>query len=292
MIRIVVDSGSDYLPDEAQQKGIEVLPLIARIGENEYRDSIDLGRDEFYELLEETGGFPTTSQISPHLFAETFQRICDEGDEVIALILSSELSGTYQSALLAQAMVGNKGVHVVDSLTATYAIRVLADYACVLRDEGLSADEIVKELERMKGSVKILAMLDTLEYLQRGGRLPKAAAKVGEAAKLKPVITVSQEGTIGIVGACLGRKKALDSIMKQLDKVQIDHRFPVYVLYSYGTKNCEKLEERLLAVDISATERLQIGYVIGAHVGPGACGLVYVERPQEEKSARRSLFRR
>ena len=140
LIRIIVDSGSDLLPEVAREHNIQVLPLLANVNGIEYRDGIDLERDDFYALLEETGAFPKTSQVSPHTFAEAFKEARDSGDEVIAITLSSALSGTYQSAKLAQAMVGEEGVYVVDSLTATYAIAMIAEYACALRDEGLSAD--------------------------------------------------------------------------------------------------------------------------------------------------------
>lgn len=280
MIRIFVDSGSDYLPEDARSRGMEVLPLVASVEGNEYRNGIDLGRDEFYELLESTGAFPKTSQVSPHLFAEAFKEARAAGDEVVAITLSSELSGTHQSALLAQAMAGSEGIYVVDSLSATYNIALMADYACALREEGLSAKQIAAELDRFKKRVRIVASLDTLEYLQRGGRLPKAAARVGEMAKLKPVITLSSTGSITLINACLGRKKALDAIVKQVGKSEIDTSFPVYSIYSYGTKNCEKSEERLKTLGITPTERRQIGFVIGAHIGPGACGVVYVEKEQ------------
>ena len=144
-----------------------------------------MGRDEFFELLEETGLFPTTSQITPHTFAEKFKEARDAGDEVIALILSSALSGTYQNACTARAMVGNEGIYVIDSLTATYPISILANYAAQLRDEGWAAKDIAEAVEQLKGSVKVIAMVDTLEYLQRGGRIPKAAAKIGESSKVK-----------------------------------------------------------------------------------------------------------
>lgn len=276
MIRIVVDSASDILPDQAKKLGIEVLPLVASVAGVEYRDGIDLGRSEFYELLEKTGDFPKTSQVSPLLFADAFKEARAAGDEVIALILSSGLSGTYQSALLGQSMAGGDGIYVIDTRLATYMILILVEYACALRDEGLKASDIVEELERFKHRVKLVAALDTLEYLQRGGRLPKAAARVGEAAKLKPVIGLNEAGGVALAGACLGRKRALDAVMKQVTKDAIDPAFPVYTLYSYGTKNTEKLEERLAQASISVTERLQIGFVIGAHIGPGACGVVYV----------------
>lgn len=278
MIRILIDSGSEYLPKEAQAKGIEVLPIVTNVGGNDYRDGFDLGRDEFFELLEETGQFPTTSQITPHVFAAKFKEALDAGDEVIAIILSSALSGTYQNACMAQAMVGNEGVYVIDSLTATYPISILADYAATLRDEGMPAVQIVEAIEELKGTAKVIAMVDTLEYLQRGGRIPKAAAKIGEAAKLKPVISVTEKGDLAMISACLGRKRAFDTIMKQLESIEIDDRFPVYAIYSYGTKNCERLEVRLQEAGISVTERRQIGYVIGSHIGPNACGVVYVEK--------------
>lgn len=278
MIRILIDSGSEYLPKEAQAKGIEVLPIVTNVGGNDYRDGFDLGRDEFFELLEETGQFPTTSQITPHVFAAKFKEALDAGDEVIAIILSSALSGTYQNACMAQAMVGNEGVYVIDSLTATYPISILADCAATLRDEGMPAAQIVEAIEELKGTAKVIAMVDTLEYLQRGGRIPKAAAKIGEAAKLKPVISVTEKGDLAMISACLGRKRAFDTIMKQLESIEIDDRFPVYAIYSYGTKNCERLEVRLQEAGISVTERRQIGYVIGSHIGPNACGVVYVEK--------------
>ena len=278
MIRILIDSGSEYLPKEAQAKGIEVLPIVTNVGDNDYRDGFDLGRDEFFELLEETGQFPTTSQITPHVFAAKFKEALDAGDEVIAIILSSALSGTYQNACMAQAMVGNEGVYVIDSLTATYPISILADYAATLRDEGMPAAQIVEAIEELKGTAKVIAMVDTLEYLQRGGRIPKAAAKIGEAAKLKPVISVTEKGDLAMISACLGRKRAFDTIKKQLESIEIDDRFPVYAIYSYGTKNCERLEVRLQEAGISVTERRQIGYVIGSHIGPNACGVVYVEK--------------
>lgn len=205
MIRIIVDSGSDLLPEVAREHNIQVLPLLANVNGVEYRDGIDLKRDDFYTLLEETGAFPKTSQVSPHVFAETFREARDSGDEVIAITLSSALSGTYQSAKLAQAMVGEEGVYVVDSLSASYAIAMIAEYACALRDEGLSAKQIVAEIERFKGRVKLVAVLDTLEYLQRGGRLPKAAARLGEAAKLKPVVVISEEGEVGLSTAVLSK---------------------------------------------------------------------------------------
>ena len=276
MIRIIVDSGSDLLPEVANRYSIQVLPLLANVDGVEYRDGIDLGRDGFYELLEETGAFPKTSQVSPHAVTEAFREARASGDEVIAITLSSALSGTYQSAKLAQAMVGEEGVYVVDSLSASYAIAMIAKYACALRDEGLSAKQIVAEIERFKGRVKLVAVLDTLEYLQRGGRLPKAAARLGEAAKLKPVVVITEEGEVGLSTAVLGRKRALDTLLRKVAKYSFDDSFPAIPIYSYGTKMCEKMEVELADVGMSLSDRHQIGFVIGSHIGPGAYGIVFV----------------
>ena len=278
LIRIIVDSGSDLLPEVACEHDIQVLPLLANVNGVEYRDGIDLERDGFYALLEETGAFPKTSQVSPHAFAEAFKEARDSGDEVIAITLSSALSGTYQSAKLAQAMVGEEGVYVVDSLTATYAITMIAEYACALRDEGLSAKQIVAEIERFKGRVKLVAVLDTLEYLQRGGRLPKAAARLGEAAKLKPVVVISEEGEVGLSTAVLGRKRALDTLLKKVAKYSVDAFFPAIPIYSFGTKTCAKMEDEMIGAGMNLSGRSQIGFVIGSHIGPGAYGVVVVER--------------
>lgn len=278
LIRIIVDSGSDLLPEVAREHNIQVLPLLANVNGIEYRDGIDLERDDFYALLEETGAFPKTSQVSPHTFAEAFKEARDSGDEVIAITLSSALSGTYQSAKLAQAMVGEEGVYVVGSLTATYAIAMIAEYACALRDEGLSAKQIVAEIERFKGRVKLVAVLDTLEYLQRGGRLPKAAARLGEAAKLKPVVVISEEGEVGLSTAVLGRKRALDTLLKKVAKYSVDAFFPAIPIYSFGTKTCAKMEDEMIGAGMNLSGRRQIGFVIGSHIGPGAYGVVFVER--------------
>mgnify|MGYP000780791042 FL=1 len=278
LIRIIVDSGSDLLPEVACEHDIQVLPLLANVNGVEYRDGIDLERDGFYALLEETGAFPKTSQVSPHAFAEAFKEARDSGDEVIAITLSSALSGTYQSAKLAQAMVGEEGVYVVDSLTATYATAMIAEYACALRDEGLSAKQIVAEIERFKGRVKLVAVLDTLEYLQRGGRLPKAAARLGEAAKLKPVVVISEEGEVGLSTAVFGRKRALDTLLKKVAKYSVDAFFPAIPIYSFGTKTCAKMEDEMIGTGMNLSGRRQIGFVIGSHIGPGAYGVVFVER--------------
>lgn len=278
MIKILVDTSADFTAEELIASDIQFVPITVTIDGTDYRDGVDLTKDEFYNLLENAQEFPKTAQPSPQDFLDVFEEAKEQGDSLIYLSLSSALSGTFQSATLAKNMAEYDEIYLVDTLSATHAIRILAKYACKLREEGLSAAEIVPKLEELKPRITILAGLDTLEYLYKGGRLNKATAAIGELANLKPIITVTEEGKIGVPGKCLGRNKALASLQKMIVEKGVDSSFPVYSVYTYGTENVEKLEAKLRASGISITRQRQIGATIGAHVGPGAFGLVFVAK--------------
>ena len=277
MIKILVDSSADYQMEEIREKQLELIPLPVHLDGQEYIDGVNLERDEFYRLIAASKDFPTTSQPSPQEFLDIFKEVKREGDELICILLSSELSGTYGCAVLAKEMVDYEGIYLVDSKTATCAVKMLADYACHLRDEGVSAKEICTRLEELKTKVKVIAALDTLEYLSRGGRISKAAAAIGEMANIKPVITLTEEGRVGIVGKCLGVNKAINQLLKHLQEKPLKEEFPIYPIYSFGTANCSRMEERIEKEGFLLAERLQIGATIGTHIGPEAFGLVYVE---------------
>lgn len=278
MIRILVDASSDYSRGEAEKNGIELIPIKITIGETEYIEGVNLERNEFYEILVESGEFPKTSQPSPQEFVEIFEDVKEKGDEMICILLSSALSGTYQSATLAKNMVDYDGIYIIDSLTATFCIKVMADYARKLADEGKTAEEIVKEIESIKSHVRCIATMDTLEYLYKGGRLSKTAATVGEAVNIKPIITLTEEGEVGIVKKCIGKKQAVMQTKKILQEMDVDEDFPMYSIYSYGTENSEKLEEKLKSEGYQWKERLQIGATIGTHIGPEAFGVIFVTK--------------
>ncbi len=276
MVRILVDSSSDYLPEQLQLQNIQLVPIQITIGETSYLDGIDLDRDHFYRILEETGEFPKTSQPSPQDFLDIFKDVKEKGEDLVCILLSSALSGTYQSATLAKTMVEYDRIYLVDSLSATCNIMVMADYACKLREQGMDGAGIAAQMEAFKSRVHVVAALDTLEYLSRGGRLHKTAAAIGDMAGIKPIITLTKEGTVGILGKCLGKNKAICAIKKKLLEYRIDDRFPVYTLYSYGTDNCTLLEEKLKQEGIRTDKRLQIGPTIGSHIGPEAFGILFV----------------
>ena len=276
MIRILVDSSSDYTMEEIKEQEFSFVPLNILISGKSYRDVVDLIPDDFYKLLISSKDFPKTSQPSPQDFAEIFEDVKAKGDEIICILLSSALSGTCQSAHLAKDMVDYDGIHIIDSLAATAMIKFMGNHAAKLVKEGLSAQEIVQKIEAMKGKIKVVAGLDTLENLCKGGRLSKASATIGELANLKPIITVTEEGKVSVIGKCLGKNKALNFILKYLENSERDMSFPLYTLYSFGTENTEKLEERLTKEGISYDERVQLGSTIGAHIGPGAFAILYV----------------
>lgn len=278
MIKFLIESSSDYDINEARSKGIEYVPITITIGNETFLDDGEISKDTFYKMTQESEEFPKTAQPSPQEFLDIFENVKKDEDVLICILLSSALSGTVQSATLAKSMVDYDDIHIVDSLTATYAIKVLADYGMKLRDEGKNAKEIVEALENVKSKVKIYAVLDTLENLYRGGRLSKLEAGIGNLAKIKPLITITEEGKIGVKAKSIGKKKALNDITKLIGSEEIDESFPIYSLYSIGTENNETFTDSISEMGIEFTDRLQIGPTIGTHIGPGAYGIILVQK--------------
>lgn len=278
MIRILVDSSADYTAEEAKQNNLELVSINITMGGKNYLDGVDITRDEFYDLLVSSQDFPMTAQPSPQDFLDIFEDAKEKGDQLIYLSLSSGLSGTFQSATLAKSMAEYDEIYLVDTLSATRVIRLMAEYACKLREEGKDAATIAATLEEFKSRVVVYTAVDTLEYLSKGGRLSKAAAAVGELANLKPIITVTQEGKIAVPAKALGRNKALSTLVKLVSEKEIDTTFPIYSIYAVGEENTEKLEQKLGKEGIRVTKRLQVGSTIGCHIGPGAYGVVFVTK--------------
>ena len=274
MIKIMVDSASDC----RQEDGVfDVrIPLTVSIGEKDYLDGVDLSADEFYKLLTTSREFPKTSQPSPEAFAEAFAQIKADGDEVICFTLSSALSGTYQSAVIAKSMVEYDGIYIIDTRMVTHLIGILVKYASDLIKEGLPVSQIVEKCEDLKTRIKVLAGVDTLEYLYKGGRLNRATAAVGEIAGIKPIVTLSEEGTVNAGSKAIGAPRAMQSILTKLKSFDLDGNFPLYTIYTYGTENPEAFEKKLAAAGYESKGRLQVGPTIGAHVGPGVYGVLFV----------------
>lgn len=274
MIKILVDSSSDC----NLQDGIVdlMVPISVNIDGKEYNCGVDLTSDCFYELLQSAKEFPRTSQPSPQAFIEIFEQVKNDGDQLIYLCLSSRLSGTYQGALIAKEMVDYDDVYIIDTLGATHIISVLASYARTLINKDYSVGEVVDACEELKHKIKVYAGVDTLEYLYKGGRLSRASAAVGEIAGIKPIVTVS-DGRVESIGKCLGKMRAMNFILDKIKSHKINTDFPIYSLYTYGTENCETLEQKLKDNGYEIADRLQVGSTIGTHVGPGVYAVLFVE---------------
>ena len=195
-IRIITDSAADYSAQEIEKRQIACIPMTVTFGDTEYLDGRDITKEQFFELLTNGSDFPRTSQPSPASFLEYFEAAKEAGDTVIAVLVSSALSGTFQNAVLAKSMAEYEDIFIIDSKIATLGMRILVDRAVRMRDRGCSPQEIVTEVEHLKPRLRLFAGLDTLEYLAKGGRLSKTAATLGNLANLKPIITFTQEGNV------------------------------------------------------------------------------------------------
>ena len=276
-LRILVDSTFDFTPEQLELTGIEVVRLHVNFGGEDFVDGVDITPEGFYERLIESDALPTTSQAAPADFAEAFERLTANGDELVCLTISSKLSGTYQSAMIAAADFEGR-VRVVDTLNVALGAQILARYALRLASGGRGMDEVADELERVKGRVHIIALLDTLEYLKCGGRISAAAAAVGGVFSIKPVITI-RDGAVAVIGKARGSKNGENLLSQLIEKHGVDFTMP-YVLGYTG------LSDALLQKYKADSARLWVGYakdlpvsivgsVVGTHAGPGAIAVAF-----------------
>lgn len=277
-IRIITDSSADFDTAVAKRRRIDIVPMAIQFGNASFLDGKTISHDIFYKLLQERRENPSTSQPTPEAFLTRFEAARAAGDQVVAVLISGALSGTLQSATIAKGLCGYEPIYIIDSRCATAGIQILVNYACKLRDSGLPAADIAGELERLKGRIRICAVVDTLEYLRRGGRLSGFQASLGTMTKLKPVVAL-RAGTVAIAGKAFGTAAALRTLIKLVAEHPVDDAYPSYFLYTD-----DKSKEELLLPQLEEAgllpQRLHpcsIGATIGTHTGPGALGLAYVE---------------
>ena len=277
-IRIITDSSADFEPTVARRRQIDIVPMTIQFGSVSFIAGKTISNEVFYQLLQEGKENPSTSQPTPAAFLQLFEEARDAGDQVVVVLLSGSLSGTLQSAVIAKGMCDYEPIYIVDSRSATAGIQLLVNYACKLRDSGLPAAGIAQELERLKERVRIFAVIDTLEYLRRGGRLSGFQAGLGSVTKLKPTIAVTN-GEVSIVGKSFGAAAAVKHLQKLLEAHPVNDDYPSYFLYTD-----DKSREELLLPRLREQGRLpqrlhycSVGPTIGTHIGPGALGMAYVE---------------
>ncbi|MDO5540971.1 MAG: DegV family protein [Eubacteriales bacterium] len=278
-IRIITDSAADYSAQEIERRDIICIPMSISFGEENYLDGVDLSKEEFFEKLMSQSEFPKTAQPSPMVFMDHFKEAKEAGDTVIAILISSALSGTVQTAIMAKDMIEYDNIYIMDSKNATLGMRILVDRAVVLKEQGKSAEEIVEELETLRDRIRLYAGLDTLEYLYKGGRLSKGQAVIGNLVNLKPAVTITEEGTVELCGKQIGIRHVYKQLAKIVEEDAPDVEYPIYFLYSYDKKNCAGFIQYLQkkGMDFGAPKIRGIGATIGSHIGTGAFGIVYVK---------------
>lgn len=276
-IKIVTDSTSDIPKDLVDKYGIIELPLTVHFGDEEFKDRVDITSEKFFEKLINSDKLPTTSQVNPGAFEEVFKREIEKGNEIISIHISGELSGTYQSAVIAAESVGNHNISVIDSRTTTFALGMIVLRAAELAESGMAREEIVKKIEEYKSSVKILIMVDTLEYLKKGGRLSGAQAVIGGMLNIKPILTI-ENGKVVVVEKVRGLKKGLKRIVEIMkEKGNNISSQTIGVVNA----NCADTSEELKTLvreefgDVKFIDT-NVGSVIATHAGPGAFGVMFI----------------
>lgn len=278
-VKIIIDSTSDVTA-ELKEK-LTVVPLTVHFGDEEYIDGVTITHKQFYEKLIETDTLPSTSQATPADFEKEFKKL-KEGESAVVITLSSKLSGTFQSATIAAEDYDN--VYVVDSASATIGGGILAQYALSLSEAGMSAKEIAAKLEVQKKRICIIAMVDTLEYLKRGGRVSKAVAFAGGVLNIKPVLSVI-DGEIEMLGKARGSKQGNNLLVSEIQKSGgVDFDMPVLLGYTgLSDITLQKYVEDSRELWQESKTKLNhtvIGSVIGTHAGPGAIAAAFFKKGQ------------
>ena len=275
-IRILTDSGSDITAPYPEN--LTVIPLTIHFGGEEYQDGVTIDHRTFYEKLTNGDKLPTTTLVSPGVFADAFAQSRRQGETVIAIILSGKLSGTYQSAVLAAQEFEH--VYVVDSRNATLGEQILVRYALQLVEQGLDARAIVEELERVKPHVNLMGMPDTLEYLHRGGRISKTVALLGGALSIRPVLRL-MDGEVVMIGKARGSKNGNNFLIQEVNKSGVDFTKPLCLGYTglsdallrrYIADSTQLWEGKVDTLPIST-----VGATIGTHLGPDAVVLAFFD---------------
>ena len=277
-VKIIVDSTTDLLPSIREQ--VTVVPLTVCFGQEEFTDGVTITHEQFYEKLVECDVLPTTSQASPDAFIRVLSETLAPGDSALILTLSSELSGTYHSAVIAAGDF--EEVFVVDSSSVAIGTGILTEYALECVKKGMSAKEIAEEIERKKKDVCVIAMLDTLEYLKKGGRISSTAAFAGGILNIKPVVNI-ENGRINILGKARGSKQGNNLLIQEIQKAGgIDFKLPILLGYTGLTDVLLQKyikDSRLLWEDAAESLRYtSIGSVVGTHTGPGVIAAAFFRK--------------
>lgn len=278
MVKILTDSSCDLSPARCEELGVEMLPITVNFGEESFRAHVDITNDEFYEKLSQASELPKTAQISPAFFEKKFSEYKDSGDEVVCLFISSRMSGTLQSATVAKDILGAENIYLPDTLNVTFALGLLVEEAVKMRDRGLPAAEIARQVEGLVPRVRLWALIDDLKYLKMGGRLSATSALVASILGICPIITL-KDGLVEVVGKARGKKAAFKFIQGLVEKEPVSADYSVTVGHAAVPQTRDDFME-FMSGELKKREvhKLDIGSIVGTHTGPGACGLAYIKK--------------
>ena len=276
--RIIVDSTADLMPEILDR--VHVVPLTVHFGEEELVDGVTIDKKTFYERLVESDVLPSTSQATPEAFMREFEKTKQAGEQAVVITVASKLSGTYQSAVLAAREYEH--IHIVDSSTVAIGSSILVELACKLLDEGMNAKEIAQNLEEEKKKIVIVALVDTLEYLKKGGRISKTVAMVGGVLNIKPVLSII-DGEINMLGKARGSKMGNNLLIQEIEKAGgVDFAKPVLLGYAglSDTLLLKYIEDskHIWEGNLDEVRYTVVGSVVGTHVGPGAVAVAFFKK--------------
>ncbi|MBQ5695786.1 MAG: DegV family protein [Clostridium sp.] len=274
-IKIITDSTLDLPSDLIKEKDIEVLPLLINFGEESYLDGVEINTKEMLEKVEKENIFPTTAQITPNRFEEVFNKYLSEGYKILTILLSSEMSGTYQSACIAKNMIDSNDIVIIDSKNVTSGLGLLVLKACEFRDNGNSIFEIEEKIKNIIPKVKSSLVFESLDNLVRGGRLSKAVGTIGSVLGLRLILEV-KNGKVEVKDKIRGNKKALKKVISDFESVNVDFNSPIIIDEILSQEIFEGLKKYFEDKDIEYIHG-NVGCTVGIHSGVKACGIFFVE---------------
>lgn len=275
-IKIITDSTLDLPAELIREKDIEVLPLLINFGEESYLDGIEITTKEMIDKIDATGVLPTTAQVTPNRFEESFKKYLDEGYKIVALTLSSDMSGTYQSACIAKDMLESDDIIVIDSRNVTSGLGLLVLKACELRDKGLGIKEIEEGILKAIPKVKCSLNFESLENLVRGGRLSKTAGTIGSVLGLRLILEI-KDGKMFVKDKVRGSKKALKKLVSDFESADVDFDSPIVLLELLNEDVYQGLKIYFQEKNINYIDA-KVGCTVGIHSGIKPCGIFFFEK--------------
>ena len=274
-IKIVTDSTIDLPNDLVEKYNIEILPLLINFGEESYLDGVELTCNEMQDRIDRENVLPTTAQVTPTRFEECFEKNLKDGYKVLAMTISSKMSGTYQSACIAKNMIESDDVVVIDSRNVTSGLGLLALKACSLRDSGATLQRIEEEVINTIPKIKCVLNFESLENLVKGGRLSKTAGTIGSVLGLRLILEI-KEGKMAVKDKVRGNKKALKKLIAEFENADVNLEEPIVLLEILNEEVYQALKKYFEEKEIQYIDA-KVGCSVGIHSGPKACGIFFIE---------------